>query len=272
MLSYSQLCDELQNVRLNDGDKGGYTLVEIQHCVKVGHRETVVAARSYKATTPLDVAEGVDTIDLDPIFEPIAVSINNLALWIKTVHDFNVINPGWQSAANGAPVMCAQQSGSQIILSLTPDQVYSGTAFGYAAPPDMQAVAYSGVTASISTTEFTCPLAIPVGAVITFGGGTPQNLGKSATISGMAGVGPYTYTITPALPIEPSTGDGFSYPITVYPVGIADAFLESALLDRAEAEARHIRATYGNNSQLEAELMQKWQAFVQMQAAAAAGG
>ena len=61
---------------------------------------------------------------------------------------------------------------------------------------------------------------------------------------------------------------GYAYPADMgtsdEPVAIQDGYAVSVLLDRAEAEARFMRSTYGANAQLGTLRLQNWQQWVEM--------
>lgn len=69
---------------------------------------------------------------------------------------------------------------------------------------------YITVTAGTSSTSFTSSYgALPVGSDLAGATGTSANIGASTTITAVSGTGPYTYTVSPALPATPAASDTF---------------------------------------------------------------
>jgi hypothetical protein len=133
---------DLQNavaVELDDADGGNYANGEIAYAVLKAHRESVVAAKSYKVALPFATEAALAAYDLSPIFQPLAVSVDTQLLEKKGLADIAMINPYFQTVAEGMPKTWSPVSGSFIMLAPTPDKVYTGIATGNAAPPLMVA-------------------------------------------------------------------------------------------------------------------------------------
>jgi len=175
--------------RLNDSDMGNYLTAELQTCINIAYRETVVAARCHRTRVALSLGDGTFNYDLGAIFEPITVSISTNLLDKVTIKELAVKTEGWDTTAEATPTCWMHYTGGYIRVYPTPNTSLTAIVYGYARPTALSA---------------------------------------SEDI----------------------------------PVALSQSMGVSAILDRAEAEARKMRSTTGYNSALYDKLMDSWKGWV----------
>ena len=180
--------------RLNDVDMGNYLTAELQTCINLAYRETVVAARCHKAAVTLTLEQAEQIYDCDPIFEPIIVTKSGKTLRKTNLKDLSTRVEGWEAATGTLSDWMPESGGSIRVHPLVGATPGTAIVYGYARPDPLE---------------------------------DAENI----------------------------------------PVALPEALGVSAILDRAEAEARKMRSTTAYNSTLYDKLMASWKGWVALIAA-----
>jgi hypothetical protein len=273
MPDYDPTCDGLElelTYRLNDIEGGNFTAAEITSCVNTGKRETELATKCHKAVTEVTVVAGTATADCGLVFEPIQVSLGDTAFKRVDPADLPIKLEKWYGEPNGDPEDWFQKTGPTIQIRPAPDSGAAGVIGVLAATPIAAGASYvAGDVLKITGGEgdATCEVLSVDGsggvtAVQILNRGKGYTTGTKATTEGTGGGCTISVTSLAKFTIlgYAITNDiSGTDKVTSIPRGYAT----SAILDRAEAEARKMRSTTANNANLHTELMQSWGRWVE---------
>ncbi len=211
------------------------------------------------------------TYDVSPIFEPTEVTLGD-ALKKVSLEDVGVSLESWNNTAAGTPTHWMSLTGSSIriwptpsaaalgiigVLSPTPTAAGTGYVVG-----DVLTISTGGTGATATVTSITSGTGAVTGVELTTrGSGYTAGTAKATTggtgtnctlaITSLATLNTHGYARGECLLADEDVPD-------TIPKGLR----LSAILDRAEAEARKMRSTTANNATLHQELMKNWLLWV----------
>ena len=262
-------------IRLNDVDQGNYSAVELQYCLNLAYRETVVASLCHRATATIALVAAqhtytvVDATDAYiRIFDPIDVMIGAQPLVRRSMGDMGVGLDRWHSEAPGVPTEWMHLTGNQIRLHPAPSTDAVGAISSITTVPIAKGTGYvvgdtlsvsSGTDGTVRVTQVSTGGVVESLELVT--SGTGYTTGTNATTGGTGSA----CTVAVAT-IGKLTVNGYAAPTplllaTDTPTAVPSAHAIQAILDRAEAEARKCRITTSQNAMLYERLMGSWRTW-----------
>lgn len=125
-------------MRLNDLDLGNYTTAELQYCLNLALRETVVASKCHRKRIAVTLVDGTHTYDCGDVFEPISVHVSSVPLNKTDTKSLSMKVPGWDSTAKATPTDFIPYTGGFIRLYPTPAASGTAIVYGFAKPAPME--------------------------------------------------------------------------------------------------------------------------------------
>lgn len=116
---------------LNDEDMGSYTDDQIITAINRAKARVEVASRCHLSSVTVATTDSVGVVSISPVFSPLIVSINGVALDSVDAGAIESAMIGWPTQ-KGTPTRWTKGSGDNIVLYPIPNGVMSVYVWGYA--------------------------------------------------------------------------------------------------------------------------------------------
>jgi len=121
-------------MRLNCVDLGSYSVDEMDYCINLAYRETVVKTKCHKISESLTLVINQADYVLSTVFEPTEINLSGVILNRRNMEEMGISLSAWSSAAAGTPTDWMQMSGATIKLYPKPSAVGTAIVYGYGFP------------------------------------------------------------------------------------------------------------------------------------------